>query len=136
MHAWWSKAGSSFSSQGSRTVGVPKPDVVGPDGVSTAAYGARGFFGTSASTPAVTGALAVLMSDDPSLGPFDAAAVMRHMAVSDRTVFDEHDPALGWGKARLLRVQDEGVGCGTSGGSAWMLWLPGLLLSVRRRASG
>jgi len=39
-----------------------KPDIAGPDGVSTSTYGTWGFYGTSASTPHTAGAAALYMS--------------------------------------------------------------------------
>ena len=50
-----------FSSRGPTNGSTPrtKPDLVGPDGVSTITYGARGFTGTSASAPHVAGAAAL-----------------------------------------------------------------------------
>ncbi len=44
-----------------------KPDIVGPDGVSTVSYGTRAFPGTSASTPHVAAAAALLLSTDNTL---------------------------------------------------------------------
>ena len=35
---------------------IEKPEVLAPNGLSTLSYGSKGFFGTSASTPATVGA--------------------------------------------------------------------------------
>jgi subtilisin family serine protease len=43
---------------------------VGPDGVSTAAYGSP-FFGSSAATPHVAGAAALILSANPSMNTSD-----------------------------------------------------------------
>jgi hypothetical protein len=56
----------AYSSRGPTKDGRPKPDLVAPDGVSTATYGPR-FEGTSASAPHVGGALALMKSQRPSL---------------------------------------------------------------------
>lgn len=56
-----------FSSRGPTNDGRTKPDVTAPDGVSTYAYGAGSFYGTSASSPHTAGAAALLKSADFSL---------------------------------------------------------------------
>ncbi len=91
----------SFSSQGPTADGRAKPDLVGPDGLTVAPYGAEGFFGTSAATPAVAGAVALVMSEDPSLGPYEAADRLRGWAWGDGASFESPDPAFGAGRVRL-----------------------------------
>ncbi len=51
-----------FSSQGPTIDGRIKPDIMGPDGVTTFSYGSETFYGTSASTPHIAGAAALLKS--------------------------------------------------------------------------
>jgi subtilisin family serine protease len=80
-----------FSSQGPTNDGRIKPDLVAPDGVSTASYepsdgrawaiGGQGFFGTSASAPHVAGAAAVVKSAYPSYGPAQLRSFLEGQAM-------------------------------------------------------
>ena len=119
----------SFSSWGPTSGGHAKPDLVGPDGLSTASFGYRRFYGTSAATPAVAGAIAVVQSSDPQLDAFAAADRVRAWAWTPHDAFERPDPRLGQGKV-WLPMAVEPMGCMGSG-SATLLFLP--LLLARRR---
>lgn len=64
----WNNPGTieAFSSQGPTTDGRIKPDLVGPDYVSTASYGSGAFGGTSAACPHAAGAAALVREAYPS----------------------------------------------------------------------
>jgi len=62
-----------FSSRGPTRDGRLKPEVVGPDGVSTSLPGFSSFFGTSAATPHAAGVAALLLSQNPILTPSQLA---------------------------------------------------------------
>jgi subtilisin family serine protease len=69
---WKDYAFRAYSSQGPTIDGRTKPDIVGYDGVSTATFGPTssctgGFMGTSAATPGVTGAAALLLQQNNQL---------------------------------------------------------------------
>ncbi len=110
--SYLSAQAESFSSRGPTHGGLAKPDIAGPDGLSSSVYGETGFYGTSASTPAVVAALAILMSADPELGPYEAAERLRSYALSDRATWDAPDTALGAGYARLPPLDERHRGCG------------------------
>ena len=59
----------NFSSQGPTLDGRTKPDLVGPDRVSTATYGSQAFWGTSAATPHAAGAAALVKGANPAFSP-------------------------------------------------------------------
>ncbi len=100
-----------FSSRGPTHGGVNKPDIAGPDGLSSSIYGPAGFFGTSASTPAVAGLLALVLSEDPSLTPREASETLQGWAFGEAGF--SQDNALGAGKARLpVGSPDDPQPCG------------------------
>ena len=57
---WSNDLPEPFSSRGPTKDGRMKPDMAAPDGVSTVSFGPLGFFGTSAASPHVVGAVALL----------------------------------------------------------------------------
>lgn len=59
----------NFSAQGPTLDGRLKPELVGPDRVSTTVFGTRGFVGTSAAAPHAAAVGALLLSLDPRLAP-------------------------------------------------------------------
>jgi len=99
-----------FSSLGPTQGGLAKPDIAGPDGLTTAVYGAYGFYGTSASTPAVTAAIALVMQHE-GLDAHDAALRLAGNAQTDHRVYTEWDGELGAGKARLWSLETARAAC-------------------------
>lgn len=67
LHHWEWTSGpiADYSSQGPTIDGRIKPDMVAPAAVSTISYGPNQYTGTSAATPHVAGAAALLKSSDP-----------------------------------------------------------------------
>ena len=115
-----------FSSYGPTHGGFYKPDVAGPDGLSSRVFGTTGFYGTSAATPAVAGTLAVLMSARPDLDARAAADLLGANALDARSPGMPPDPGVGVGRVRLWDLADEGApGCEAGGGAmiaAPLLW--------------
>ena len=68
-----------YSSRGPTKDGRIKPDFAAPDGVRTATF--RPFFGTSAASPHVAGAAALVKSARPSWGPKEIADFLASRAV-------------------------------------------------------
>jgi len=71
----------SFSSRGPTDDGRIKPDLTGPDGVSTSSYGLSNFFGTSASAPHVAGVATLLLSVNPNLAPDQIQSILEKGAI-------------------------------------------------------
>jgi len=70
-----------FSSQGPTEDGRTKPDLVAPDCVSGASYGPTGFCGTSAASPHVAGAAALVKQAYPSYTPTQIKSFLESRAV-------------------------------------------------------
>ena len=77
---------------------IQKPEVLAPNGLDTLSYGSKGFFGTSASTPAVVGSLALYKQKHPALSNHDAAQKLIEQAVQVQE-FDYTNSV--YGKVRL-----------------------------------
>jgi len=125
----------AFSSQGPTSSGLAKPDIAGPNGLSSSVYGPTGFYGTSASTPAVAGALALVMSREPGIDAYAAAERLRGWALrpAGSVAWSAHDPAEGAGRARLPDPTLLDGGCLGRGGTQAGLLAPLLLAGLRRR---
>ena len=88
-----------FSSQGPMPDGRIKPDLAAPDLVSTLTFGPLGFAGTSAASPHVAGAAAVMRGSNPSLTPAQLKSLFQANAV-DLGVGGP-DNQFGWGRLDL-----------------------------------
>lgn len=129
----------SYSSVGPTHGGLAKPNIAGPDGLTTAVYGTEGFYGTSAATPAVAGAIALVLGEYPELTPQEAAERLAANAIDERWDWQSPDYQLGAGKARLWDPDALREGCGQGGSALFLLGLGGAWrrkkgATVRRRA--
>jgi hypothetical protein len=84
---WQGSELEPYSSQGPTIDSRVKPDLVGPDSVSSftfgpfSACGSSGFAGTSASTPHVAAAAALVKEANPAFGPAELQAYLEDHAV-------------------------------------------------------
>src|SRR5207247_2856136 len=84
---WQSSDLEPYSSEGPTIDGRVKPDLVGPDSVSSftfgpfAGCGRSGFAGTSASAPHVAAAAALVKEANPAFGPAELQAYLEDNAV-------------------------------------------------------
>ena len=90
-----------YSSRGPTADGRIKPDIVAPDGVSTASYGPRNYYGTSAATPHVAG-LAALIMGNSSLIADEVQTFIERNAIDLGS--PGPDNVHGWGRARAAFV--------------------------------
>ncbi|NOY24787.1 MAG: S8 family serine peptidase [Oligoflexia bacterium] len=122
-----------YSSRGPTNGGDSKPDLAGPDGVTTSIYGPAGFYGTSAASPSVAATIALLMSAEPGLSSIEAAQRLRGHTLRDTNTWQGPDSSLGAGRVRL--APPGGLGSGACNRQGALL-LPFLLLpfpALRRR---
>jgi len=78
---WTTGPQEDFSSQGPTNDGRIKPDISGPDRTSGFTYGTTGFAGTSASSPHVAGAAALILSSRPSLTANEIQSSLENWAI-------------------------------------------------------
>jgi subtilisin family serine protease len=84
---WQGSDLETYSSEGPTIDGRVKPDLVGPDSVSSFTYGpfsacgSSGFAGTSAATPHVAAAAALVKEANPAFGPAELQAYLEDNAV-------------------------------------------------------
>jgi subtilisin family serine protease len=103
---WQTSALEEFSSRGPTIDGRLKPDLAGPDWVSSFSYGRfggcggeTGFAGTSAATPHVAGAAALIKGANPSFGPNELQAYLEGHAID--LGLPGRDASFGAGKLSL-----------------------------------
>ncbi len=95
---WRSNALEDFSSQGPTNDERLKPDITAPDDVSTASYAPRSFTGTSASTPHVAGAAALVLNAWPD---YDPRQVIDYLIANSQDL-GPGGPDAAYGYGRLL----------------------------------
>jgi subtilisin family serine protease len=91
-----------FSSRGPTADGRVKPDVAGPDRVTTAAYDGEPFPGTSAATPHVAGAAALILSRSPGLS---VAALRTALEQATTSLGRSKNNDVGYGLIDLNQVR-------------------------------
>lgn len=129
---WQNSALELYSSLGPTIDGRIKPDIVGPDAVSTATYGTfsacaiSGFAGTSASAPHVAGAAALAKQANAAFGPAELQSFLEGRAI-DLGVSGK-DNSYGAGRLALGAapvIGGRGFGLTSSSGGAGMSWTGG-----------
>ena len=102
---WATGPQENFSSQGPTTDGRMKPEISGPDGVSSFIYGT--FFGTSASSPHVVGAAALILSNNPAFSVTELWDAVTSSAIDLGT--SGQDPIFGYGRLNLSTISADPV---------------------------
>lgn len=108
----------SYSSRGPTADGRVKPDLVGPDRVSTSAFGTE-FAGTSAASPFVAGLAALYLSTHPDATPIDVRRELGQLADGAGK-----NNTFGWGYARLDVPAGERVAFQSPASGLWTLRMP------------
>jgi len=95
----YSSEGPTNGPGGAETGGFTKPDISGYANVSTESYGAGGFNGTSAATPHVAGAAALVLSAYPSYTPAQVQSFLEGRAIDKGS--SGMDTLYGYGRLYL-----------------------------------
>ena len=99
---WTTGPQEDFSSQGPTSDGRMKPDISGPDGVSSSVYQPDLFYGTSASAPHVAGAAALILSNVPNLTVSELWDAMTSSAID--MGIPGQDTVYGFGRLNLSTI--------------------------------
>lgn len=116
---WGTGPQEDYSSQGptndwaGSSPGI-KPDIIGPDGITTFTYNGDPFFGTSSPTPHVAGAAALILSAYPDLGPDEIKSYLGTNAID--MGFNGKDNLYGSGRINLVLLSN-GTNDNASGNS-------------------
>jgi len=100
--AWDSRGLEGYSSRGPTADNRVKPDVVGPDRVTTVSFGDE-FPGTSAATPHVAGAAALILSKNPSLSASALRQALERATTSGGSTTAKNND-MGFGLVDLTRA--------------------------------
>lgn len=95
----YSSEGPTNGPGGAPTGGFRKPDLAAFANVSTASFGIRGFNGTSAATPHVAGAAALILSTYPTAVPGEVQDYLQTTAIDQG--LSGPDAQYGYGRLRL-----------------------------------
>lgn len=96
---WTTGPQEYYSSQGPTNDGRLKPEIMGPDYVSTLTYDFEGFPGTSAASPHVAGAAALILSQNPQFSASDVRDVLTNSAIDMGS--PGQDNIFGFGRLHL-----------------------------------
>lgn len=120
----------AFSSIGSTRQAIQKPEVVAPNGLDTLSYGSKGFFGTSASTPATVGTLALYKNKHPYLDNFTLTQQLIRQAIPDTPLsYEGSDTYSQYGRLRLPHPESLPTHCALS-----PLWFVGIAIFFFHKA--
>ncbi len=84
-----------------------KPDIMGPDGVTTYTYGDAIFFGTSAATPHVAGMAALQLSINPVMSPNELQALLQTNIIDMGS--PGKDNLYGYGRSKVKDTDSDGM---------------------------
>ncbi|MBN1907947.1 MAG: S8 family serine peptidase [Deltaproteobacteria bacterium] len=109
---WLTGPQEEYSSQGATNAwngssARIKPDIMGPDGVTTYTYGDANFFGTSAATPHVAGMAALQLSINPSMTPNELQALLQANTIDMGS--SGKDNLYGYGRSKIKDTDNDGM---------------------------